>query len=301
LVVCPLSPSPQHPPDRASFLTGRHVLVLAIIAIIANIANIANMATSGIFKYFSYWWLPVFSGFVWLGTLLGMLLFWIVGTDSERYPAIDANMSLAYISDIGAYEMKPLFIAGSAVTTVTFDLAFLAERFLRHRGRLVPNQSTGEKVLMGLSIFCALVGTAGLILLSVFDTVRYSTVHNICLCLFIGGYLFSAVFICWEYQRLGIKNRAYRVLRASFWIKLAFILLEFFLVIAFGVLTSTGHKNIAAYFEWIIAFIFTAYVWSFAIDLWPAVNTKSYSQRFTKPSPREMEEQDSSTGSLPTA
>jgi hypothetical protein len=206
LVVCPLSPSPQHPPDRASFLTGRHVLVLAIIAIIANIANIANMATSGIFKYFSYWWLPVFSGFVWLGTLLGMLLFWIVGTDSERYPAIDANMSLAYISDIGAYEMKPLFIAGSAVTTVTFDLAFIAERFLRHRGRLVPNQSTGEKVLMGLSIFCALVGTAGLILLSVFDTVRYSTVHNICLCLFIGGYLFSAVFICWEYQRLGISK-----------------------------------------------------------------------------------------------
>jgi hypothetical protein len=135
-----------------------------------------------------------------------MLLFWIVGTDSERYPAIDANMSLAYISDIGAYEMKPLFIAGSAVTTVTFDLAFLAERFLRHRGRLVPNQSTGEKVLMGLSIFCALVGTAGLILLSVFDTVRYSTVHNICLCLFIGGYLFSAVFICWEYQRLGISK-----------------------------------------------------------------------------------------------
>lgn len=268
-------------------------------------------------------WLPVFSGFVWLGTLLGMLLYWIVGIDSRRYPAIDDNMSLAYISDIGAYEMKPLFIAGSVVTTVTFDLSFLAERWLRHKGRLVPNQSLGEKILMGLTIFFALVGTVGLILLSVFDTVRHSTLHNIFLLLFIAGYLLSAVFICWEYQRLGIskshypsrnenpyqrkntdlirlENRDHRVLRISFWIKLVFVLVELGLAIAFGVLTTQDRKDIAAYFEWVIALIFTAYIWSFIIDLWPAVKTKAYSQRFSKAStPREMEEHDSSSTSLP--
>jgi hypothetical protein len=265
-------------------------------------------------------WLPILSGFIWLGMLLGLLLYWIVGTHSRRYPAIPESQSLAYISHIGAYEMKPLFIAGCVLTTVTLDASFLAERWLRHRGRLVPNQTLTEKVLFGLSIFFATVGTVGLICLSVYDTVDHPTLHNLFLMLFIGGYLLSAVFICWEYQRLGIsaapsleshanpalcansekENRAYRVLRISFWIKLAFVLTELALAVTFLATTTTHHRTVAAYFEWIISFIFTAYVWSFAIDLWPAIKTKSYSKRFSKAnSPREMEE--NSDESLPTA
>lgn len=244
----------------------------------------------------SYWWIPVFSAAVWLGTLLGMLLWWIVTVDRKRLPTLDADMSLPYISDIGAVTLKPLFIAGSVVTTITLDLSFAAERWLRHKGRLAPNKSLGEKVLMALTIIFAIVGTVGLICLSIFDTWRHAQLHDIFLILFIGGYLISAIFICWEYQRLGIKYREYRVLRASFWLKLTFILLEIALVVAFGVLTFTDKKSIAAYFEWIISFIFTFYILSFIIDLWPARVTKSHSMRFSKqPSPREME----SDGSLP--
>ena len=46
-----------------------------------------------------------------------------------------------------------------------------------------------------------------------------------------GGYIVSAIFTCWEYQRLGVKYRQHRILAASFWIKLAFILVEFVLAI----------------------------------------------------------------------
>lgn len=151
-------------------------------------------------------WLPAFSSAVWLGMLLGMLLWWIVTVDRRRLPSLDSDMNLPYISDIGAFTMKPLFIAGSCVTTVSFDLAFAAERWLRHRGRLAPNSSTGEKVLVGLTIFFAIIGTAGLILLSIFDTYRHPTLHDIFLLLFIGGYMLSAVFTCWEYQRLGTST-----------------------------------------------------------------------------------------------
>lgn len=253
--------------------------------------------------------------------LLGLLLYWVVGTHSRRYPAIPDSQSLAYISHIGAYEMKPLFITGCVLTALTLDASFLAERWLRHRGRLVPNQTLTEKVLVALSILFATVGTVGLICLSVYDTVDHPTLHNLFLMLFIGGYLLSAVFICWEYQRLGIsasslgtpiqcnpnpransepENRAYRILRISFWIKLAFVLTELALAVTFLATTTTDHRSVAAYFEWIISFIFTAYVWSFAIDLWPAIKTKSYSKRFSKAnSPREMEE--NSDESLPTA
>jgi uncharacterized membrane protein YbhN (UPF0104 family) len=114
----------------------------------------------------------------------------------------------------------------SVVVVVVFDISFIAERWLRHTGRLAHNTSTAQKVLSFLTILFALVGAAGLILLSIFDTLHYHTLHDIFLVLFIGGYIVSAVFVCWEYQRLGIHYREFRILRASFWVKLAFIFVE---------------------------------------------------------------------------
>lgn len=200
------------------------------------------------------------------------------------------GQTIAYISDVGAGKLKPLFIAGSAVTTVTLDLSFLAERYLRHNGRLVPNTSVGEKVLDILAIIFAVIGTAGLILLSIFDTRRHPKLHDIFLLLFIAGYLISAIFICWEYQRLGIKHRQHRVLRASFWLKLTFILVEFFLAVVFASTTFTHHYDVAAVFEWIIAFVFTAYAVSFLLDLLPAVRTKSHDKRFNKHEMQDLAE-----------
>ena len=134
-----------------------------------------------------------------------MLLHWIIDTHRRHYPSMQEGASIAYISDIGAQKLKPLFIAGSTVVVVTLDLSFFAERWLRHRGRLVRNQSTGEKTLAILSIIFAVAGAAGLILLSIFDTYHHKKLHDGFLLLFIGGYWLSAVFTCWEYQRLGIS------------------------------------------------------------------------------------------------
>jgi hypothetical protein len=41
---------------------------------------------------------------------------------------------------------------------------------------------------------------------------------------FIIGYIVSAIFTCWGYQRLGIHYRQHSILRISFWVKLAFII-----------------------------------------------------------------------------
>ncbi|KAM4055929.1 frag1/DRAM/Sfk1 family protein [Hirsutella rhossiliensis] len=231
----------------------------------------------------SYWTIPVLSSLVWLGMLLGLLLHWIIDTHRRHYPSMSDRASIAYISNVGAHELKPLFIAGSVATTLTLDSAFVAERWLRHSGRLVPNASPGEKALAILTIAFALVGTAGLILLSIFDTWRFHGLHDIFLLLFIAGYLFSAVFTCWESQRLGIKNRQHRVLRASFWVKLTFVLVELVLAIIFAATSYTRHTDVAAVFEWVVAFIFTFYILSFVIDLYPAVATRDPGSRFEKP------------------
>jgi hypothetical protein len=137
--------------------------------------------------------------------LLGLLIHWNV-TGRPHYPSMDPTQSIAYISDVGAQSLKPLFIAGSCVTTIFLDASFLSERWLRHRGRLARNTSLMEKVLSGLSLGFAIIGTAGLILLTIFDTLRHPTLHDIFLLLFIAGYVVSAIFICWEYQRLGIRE-----------------------------------------------------------------------------------------------
>ena len=50
-------------------------------------------------------------------------------------------------ADIGAGSLKPLFIAGSVVTTIFLDLSFASERLLRHNGRLVRNYEKTEKIL----------------------------------------------------------------------------------------------------------------------------------------------------------
>src|ERR1700712_4408375 len=104
--------------------------------------------------------------------LMGLLIHWNVD-GKPHYPSMDPSQHIAYISDVGAEKLKPLFIAGSCVTTIFLDLAFLSERWLRHRGRLAKNTTRVEVVLSTLSLIFAAIGTAGLILLSIFDTLRH--------------------------------------------------------------------------------------------------------------------------------
>jgi len=232
--------------------------------------------------------------------LLGLLIHWIVKSPNGdgahfHYPSEETNQHIAYISDVGAFELKPLFIAGSCVTTVFLDLAFLSERWLRHRGRLARNTSSLEKWLSGFSLVFALVGTVGLIFLSIFDTFHHPKLHDGFLLLFMGGYVISAIFIVAEYQRLGVKYREYRVLRASFWIKLVFIIVEGILAIGFASTFGSTHKDVAAILEWTIAFIFTGYVLSFLLDLAPAVGTKG--GRTSDQTEFEREAEDAERGS----
>ncbi|KZF24695.1 hypothetical protein L228DRAFT_102497 [Xylona heveae TC161] len=226
----------------------------------------------------SYWVFPLVSAGMWLGMLLAMLITW-EAEGHPHYASMESGQRIAYISDIGAQGLKPLFITGCVITTVFLDLSFASERWLRHRGRLARNVSISEKILSGLSIAFAIAGTAGLILLSIFDTLHHPRMHDGFLVLFIGGYVISAIFICAEYQRLGIKYRQYRVLRFSFWIKLTFIITEIALAIAFGVCGHESKRQAAAVLEWIIALIFTFYVLTFFIDLLPAVRTKNKAVR----------------------
>ena len=148
----------------------------------------------------SYWIVPIFSGFVWLGMLLGMLLWWSVKEGSPHITPMAANQHIAsvpqeisncliltihrYISDIGAHQLQPLFIAAGTTTVVTFTFTFIAERWLRHRGRLVRNDSRAQKILSVFSIIFAVIGMIGLIILTCLNDVHHHTAHDTCLVIF---------------------------------------------------------------------------------------------------------------------
>ncbi|RHZ68840.1 hypothetical protein CDV55_105007 [Aspergillus turcosus] len=215
---------------------------------------------------------------MWLAMLLAMLGNWAV-RGTPIYPSMEAGQTIAYISDIGAEGLKPLFITGSVITVVFLDLSFVSERWLRHSGQLVPNRGWLDKFCAVASIFFAVAGALGLILLSCYDTLRHPNLHDGFLVMFIVGYLVSAVLICVEYLWLGIFYRSqHRILFASFLIKLAFVIIEVALAIAFGICTrrNSGKKNVAAVLEWVIAFVFTGYILSFVVDLLPSVRTRRH-------------------------
>lgn len=106
-----------------------------------------------------------------------MLLVW-VRQGEPPLKNFTRGQRVPYISDIGATSWGyPLFIAGSATAISVFTLTFVAERWLRHKGRLAKNYYASEKVLSVLATLFALIGSLGLILLTIFDTVRYPRVH----------------------------------------------------------------------------------------------------------------------------
>ena len=79
---------------------------------------------------------------------------------------------------------------------------------------------------------------------------------------------------------MGIFYRSqHRILLVSFFVKLSFVIIEIGLAIAFGVCKTSSKKSLKnpdAIIEWVIAFVFTGYVLSFAIDLLPSVRTRKH-------------------------
>ncbi|KAF9790911.1 Frag1/DRAM/Sfk1 [Thelephora terrestris] len=221
------------------------------------------MTLSPLHAHWYYVWIPIFTAFVWVGTLLAMLITWLA-QGRPRYPTMDG--SIAYISDIGADILKPLFITGCCITGVGFVLTLVVERWLRHRGRLPPDMRRREKVFSILAILSSVVAAVALILLSIFDTDRHPTAHRLFLLIFMVGIWFTAIFSVVEYRWLSKDYAHAGRIRLAYKIKGTMAVLLILLSIAFGVALFKA-TNVGAVLEWIIAFGFAFYLISYYWDL----------------------------------
>jgi hypothetical protein len=62
---------------------------------------------------------------------------------------------------------------------VGFVITLLVARVLRNHGRLVASMRRRESVFAWLAVLGSVIGAAGLILLSIFDTKRHTRLHRV--------------------------------------------------------------------------------------------------------------------------
>jgi len=203
---------------------------------------------------------------MWFGTVLALLITWLA-SGRPHYVSMSPGQNIAYISDVAADFLKPLFIVGCVITGIGFFLSLVVERWLRHSGRLLPEHRKRERVMSVLACFGAALGAVGLILLSIFDTKRHPSLHRVFLLIFILGVALSAIFTVIEFRWLNKQfGENVAQLKGAYWAKAIIALILIALAIAFGALLDVN-QNPAAVLEWTISFGYTFYLLTFWWDL----------------------------------
>ncbi|KAL9073809.1 MAG: hypothetical protein Q9161_002641 [Pseudevernia consocians] len=87
--------------------------------------------------------LPLVSGTVWVTTLLALLIYWL-SEGRPRYPG-QANPYVAFISDIGAFRLQPLFISGGVIASLTLTGTIVSVHVARRERRLATQRPGDEQ------------------------------------------------------------------------------------------------------------------------------------------------------------
>lgn len=225
-------------------------------------------------RIFAHWQLPLVCAFVWWGMLIAMLAVWSA-SGRPSYRTNQKGYTLVYISDVGGYVLKALFIPCAAVQGVFFVLSLAAERYLRHAGRLCRNNRRREKVFATIAIVLSIPGQIGILMVAVFDEIRYNKVHYCMLIVFLCCIGVSIMFTILEFFYLDNSYSGVRRLRVSYTLKACFLAGALVLVIGFAVSHQRRKRVVAAVFEWFLAFWYGFYLLTLAYDLFPAFRRNS--------------------------
>lgn len=124
------------------------------------------------------WVFPLVAGSAWFTTLSILLLRWLA-IGRPRYPG-QVNPEAPFISDIAAFTLQPVFVAGCAVTGVSFAGTVFAVHHVRYSDRFygLVDDAEWRQVTSFLALFAGLVAAACLSLLSVFDTFENNEEHR---------------------------------------------------------------------------------------------------------------------------
>ena len=103
------------------------------------------------------------------------------GASRPRYPA-QSNPYVAFISDIGAFVLQPLFIAGGTMTAITLLSTIVCVHLVFHREYRFENKSKPQLYKKVFSVLACLfqgISCPCQICLTVFDNKSYPRIHRI--------------------------------------------------------------------------------------------------------------------------
>ena len=157
-----------------------------------------------------------------------------------------ANAPTRFISDIGAFSLRPLFITGSLITAVCFAATVVLVHWARYSPSFyaLTDDKLWRKVLSVVATIFGVLASISLIALARFDTAEYHDSHrNLLLCCFAGlsGSAITTTVVWWrEGTSLGMrkrKARTWEVLR-PWWVPTYAVVIERPLRIPRNLLTS---------------------------------------------------------------
>lgn len=162
--------------------------------------------------------LPWIAFIPWYGMLIAMLICWGV-QGRPIYDFMDDYMSPVYISDIGATNLRPLFIACSAWQGLGYCLTILTHWFQRYKFYMPPWYTKDERNLIIASCILGIIGELGLLFCTIFSTKNYPHVHTAMVCVFVVLLFFSVV--CLFTQDL-IMGKHYAIIHPRSDVRLTF-------------------------------------------------------------------------------
>lgn len=84
----------------------------------------------------------------------------------------------SFISDIGAFHLKPVFIAGCTITALTFMGTIFSVHYVRYSSHTYALQdSRWRKAVSVVAVVSGLVACGALLLLTIYDTYKFHEVH----------------------------------------------------------------------------------------------------------------------------
>ena len=214
--------------------------------------------------------LPFSAGTIWLITLLSLLICWLA-EGRPRYPS-QSNPYVAYISNIGAFRLKPLFIVGAILTSLTLVGTILTVHLAFHQHR---NHRPGyTRTFSILACIFAVASCPCQICIPIFDTYRKTQTHHVILPLALAGTALTALCTnitfwgeMWPAPKQETRHEflSRRCILASN----SLFLIEVIIGIGFIAFLWTGYYRVAGILEWVMSLLFTGYFWAFAGFLIP--------------------------------
>lgn len=236
------------------------------------------MAKIGLFGLF--YLLPIATFACWTTAIVGLLVIWAVRDRFVQYEASEA--SVVFISDVGASH-KTFFIIFCCLTSAFYILTTLAERHLRHTRKIPGSVRKKQTILDICSVVCAVIGSAALILLSIFDAFHHSNVHWSMTLIFVVFVALSVLFqvlqvfsLSHDYDRLATLKVIAIVKSLILGLAIAGAIA---FVVCYGVCRGDAYPgnnrcdrivSAAAVCEWAIAFLLDIFFLTYLVDLWPA-------------------------------